>query len=90
MDNYILAIQLGFYIGIVLIDISNCFFLPREKIIYLQHIFFLSPNMLICPSNIFSSTTVMLLGQVFTFKRSFLLELSTRLLEKSLVVNLLF
>ena len=54
------------------------------------YVFMLCPNMLICPSNIFSSTTVMLLGQVLTFKRSFLLELSTRLLEKSLVVNLLF
>ena len=28
--------------------------------------FFLFPNMLICPSDIISSSTVMLLGQVFT------------------------
>ena len=40
-------------------------------------LFFLFPNMLICLSNIFSSTNVMLLGQVFTLKRCFLLSRST-------------
>ena len=55
------------------------FFLPigkyfKEKlvILYLQHTFFLAPKMLICPSDIFSST-FMLLGQSFTLKRCFLL-----------------
>ena len=46
--------------------------------------------MLICPSNIFTSTNVMFLGQVFTLKRCFLLSLSTQLLQESLEINLLF
>ena len=44
-------------------------FQRKVVIIYLQHNFFMFPNMLIFPSDIFSSTTVMLLGQVFTLKR---------------------
>ena len=40
-------------------------------------LFFLFPKMLICPSEIFSSTNIMLLGQVFTLKPCFLLSLST-------------
>ena len=44
-------------------------FQRKVVIIYLQHNFFMFPNMLIFRSDIFSSTTVMLLGQVFTLKR---------------------
>ena len=56
--------------GIVLVVISNDFssqwkvFQGKSVILYLQHTFVLFPNMLICPSDIFSSTSVMLLGQV--------------------------
>ena len=47
--------------------------------------------MLIRPSDIFSSTTVMLLGLGFTLKRCFLLSLfSTSLLKKSPKINLWF
>ena len=40
--------------------------------------------MLICPSDVFYSTNVMLLGQVSDFKRCLLLSLSTWLLKKFL------
>ena len=46
--------------------------------------------MLICPSDIFSKTNVMLLEEVFTLKRCFLLSPSTQLSKKSLEINLLF
>ena len=46
--------------------------------------------MLICPSDIFSNTNVMLLEEVFTLKRCFLLSLSPLLSKKSLEINLLF
>ena len=46
--------------------------------------FFLFANTLICPSDIFPSTNVMLLGQVSTLKHCFLLSQSTQLLKKSL------
>ena len=60
------SFQFRFYIGIVLVVISNYLSFQRKKkitqrksvILYLQHTFFLFPKMLICPSDIFSSTSV--------------------------------
>ena len=66
--------------GIVLLVTLNDFSLQQESIssnIMPVKIFFLFRKMLICPSDIFSSTNVMLLGQVFTMKRCFILSLST-------------
>ena len=89
-------IQFHFYMGIMLVVISNNFYFQQESIsrkihsIILVACFFLFPNMLICPSDISSSTNVIMLGQVSTSKRCFLLSLSTQLLKKSLEINLLF
>ena len=47
-------------------------FQEKSVILHLEHTFFLFPKMLICPSDIFSSTNVMLLGHVFILKRYFL------------------
>ena len=52
-------------------------FQGKSVTLRLSHTFFLFPKMLIYPSSIFSSTNVMLLGQVFTLERYFLLSLST-------------
>ena len=72
MDIRILVIQFRFYMGIVLVVISNEFSFQYESIsrkirniILLAYFFFLFPNILICPSDIFFSTNVMFLGQVF-------------------------
>ena len=73
----------SFYMGIVLVVISHDFpsnrkvFQGKSVILYEQHTFFLSPKVLIFSSDIFSSTNVMLLGQVFTLKSCFKLNLST-------------
>ena len=67
MDIHILDIQLRFYTTIVLgwwlyqtiFLSSRKVFQGKPVILYLLLIFFLLPNMVICLSNIFSSTTVM-------------------------------
>ena len=61
MDIHILAIQFRFCMGIVLVVISNDFFLQQEgisrKISNIVLVTFcLFPNMLICPPDTFSST----------------------------------
>ena len=75
MDVHLLATQFRFYMGIVLVVVSKVF-QGKSLILYMQHTFFLFPKMLICPSDIFSSTNIMLLGQVSTLKRCFLLSVS--------------
>ena len=51
-------------------------FQGKSVILYFKYTFFLFPRLLVCLFASFSSTNFMLLGQVFTFKRCFLLSLS--------------
>ena len=66
MDVHLLAIQFRFYMGIVLVVISNDLSQQQESISrkignIIPVKIFLFPKMLICPSKIFSSIDVMLL-----------------------------
>ena len=68
--------SVGGYIKQFFLPIGKCF--KENPSYYTRNIlFFLFPNMLICPSGIFFSTNVILLGQVPTLKRCFLVCLST-------------
>ena len=83
MDAHLLAIKFRFYMGIVWWLYETIFpsnrktFQGKSLILKLYHTFFLFPKMLICPSDLFCGTNVMLLGQAVTLKCCFLLSFST-------------